>query len=74
MVLRYAHPTQDHQARSVERLERYVAEQRLLLAAKGDGPSHMVQSPVAKSTPALFRGTADSRYKCNISETGDSCI
>lgn len=32
MVLRYAHPTQEHQARSVERLERFVSEQRMALA------------------------------------------
>lgn len=31
MVLRYAHPTQEHQARSVERLEKFVAEQRIAL-------------------------------------------
>lgn len=28
MVLRYAHPSQDHQARAVERMERFVLEQR----------------------------------------------
>lgn len=28
MVLRYAHPTQEHQARSVERLEAFIAKQR----------------------------------------------
>lgn len=28
MVLRYAHPTQDHQTRSVERMERFLAQQR----------------------------------------------
>jgi hypothetical protein len=28
----YAHPTQDHQARSVERMERLVAEQRIAAA------------------------------------------
>lgn len=32
MVLRYAHPTQEHQARSVERLEQFVSEQRIALA------------------------------------------
>ena len=31
MVLRYAHPSQEHQARSVERMERFVAEQRTAL-------------------------------------------
>jgi integrase len=31
MVLRYAHPTQEHQARSIERLERFIAEQRIAL-------------------------------------------
>lgn len=35
MVLRYAHPTQEHQARSVERMERFVAEQRLRIAEHG---------------------------------------
>jgi hypothetical protein len=29
MVMRYAHPTQEHQARSVERLEQFNAARRL---------------------------------------------
>jgi integrase len=32
MVLRYAHPSQDHQARSVEKMERFIAEQRIAAA------------------------------------------
>jgi hypothetical protein len=29
MVLRYAHPTQQHQTQAVERFERFVAAQRM---------------------------------------------
>jgi integrase len=29
MVLRYAHPTQEHQARSVERMEQFVAARQM---------------------------------------------
>src|SRR5271166_489550 len=29
MVLRYAHPTQEHQARSVERMEQFLIAQRM---------------------------------------------
>ena len=29
MVLRYAHPSQEHQARSVERMEQFVAKQQI---------------------------------------------
>jgi integrase len=43
MVLRYAHPTQEHQARSVERLERFVAEQRIALVEQAAGASHLIQ-------------------------------
>jgi hypothetical protein len=32
MVLRYAHPTQQHQAQAMQHLERYVTEQRITLA------------------------------------------
>src|ERR1035441_7377089 len=44
MVLRYAHPTQEHQARSVERLERFVAEQRIALVEQAAGASHLIRS------------------------------
>ncbi len=38
MVLRYAHPTQEHQIRAVERMEQFVAERRLdsALAKQGN--------------------------------------
>lgn len=29
LVLRYAHPTQDHQSKAMERLERYNAHQQI---------------------------------------------
>src|SRR5208283_3866996 len=32
MVLRYAHPTQQHQSQAMQRLERFVSEQRIALA------------------------------------------
>jgi hypothetical protein len=41
MVLRYAHPTQEHQARSVERMEQFLAaqqiEEQLLKQGAADG-------------------------------------
>ena len=37
MVLRYAHPSQEHQARSVERMERFVAERQMEALSKKDG-------------------------------------
>jgi integrase len=44
MVLRYAHPSQEHQARSVERLEQFVSEQRMALAEQTSPVrSHAVQ-------------------------------
>jgi integrase len=29
MVLRYAHPTQEHQTKSIERMERFISENRI---------------------------------------------
>ena len=43
MVLRYAHPSQEHQARSVERLERFVAEQRIEAAEKSGRGTDVIQ-------------------------------
>jgi integrase len=44
MVLRYAHPTQEHQARSVERLEQFVSEQKIALAEQtAPARSHAIQ-------------------------------
>ena len=34
MVLRYAHPTQEHQAKAMEKLERFVAQQQIEAAAR----------------------------------------
>jgi hypothetical protein len=44
MVLRYAHPTQEHQARSVERLEQFVAAKQLeAMAQKAEARSGLIQ-------------------------------
>jgi integrase len=44
MVLRYVHPSQEHQARSVERMERFITEQRIALTEQnGSGPSGRIQ-------------------------------
>lgn len=44
MVLRYAHPTQEHQARSVERMERFVAERQMEAQSQKQGLSEgMIQ-------------------------------
>jgi len=29
MVLRYAHPTQEHQAKAMDKMERYVSDQKI---------------------------------------------
>jgi len=34
MVLRYAHPTQEHQTRAMEKMERYVSQQQIEAAAR----------------------------------------
>jgi hypothetical protein len=44
MVLRYAHPTQEHQARSVERMEQFVtARQTEALSLKHGAAEGMIQ-------------------------------
>ena len=43
MVLRYAHPTQEHQTRSVERMEQFIAEQRITAAERIGTSSDLVQ-------------------------------
>ena len=44
MVLRYAHPTQEHQARSVERLEQFVAARQMeVLLSKPEAASGVIQ-------------------------------
>jgi integrase len=44
MVLRYAHPTQQHQTQAVERLERFVeARQMQALLPKREAPAGMIQ-------------------------------
>ena len=44
MVLRYAHPTQEHQVRSMERMERFVTEQRIAQAERnGSFDSRTIQ-------------------------------
>ncbi|HEX4582038.1 MAG TPA: hypothetical protein VH139_08240, partial [Acidobacteriaceae bacterium] len=41
MVLRYAHPTQEHQTKAMEKMERFVAQQQIEAAAKRQGISEM---------------------------------
>jgi len=44
MVLRYAHPTQEHQARSVERMEQFVAARQMeALSMKHGAAAGMIQ-------------------------------
>jgi hypothetical protein len=44
MVLRYAHPTQEHQHGAMERLERFVSEQRIAHAERtAPQTSHAIQ-------------------------------
>jgi len=45
MVLRYAHPTQKHQAQAMQRLERFVAGQRVAVAQQNSpATSQVIQS------------------------------
>jgi len=39
MVMRYAHPSLEHQARAIEKLEGFTAEQRIEAAAHKSGAS-----------------------------------
>jgi integrase len=41
MVLRYAHPTQEHQTKAMEKMEQYVTQQQIEAAAKKQGLSEM---------------------------------
>ena len=44
MVLRYAHPTQEHQARSVERMEQFVAARQMeALLPEQDAEKRVIQ-------------------------------
>jgi hypothetical protein len=44
MVLRYAHPTQQHQSEAMQRLERFIIEQKIALAEKASSANtHAVQ-------------------------------
>jgi len=43
MVLRYAHPSQEHQTRAMEKMEQFVSEQRIFHAARIVPPSFAVQ-------------------------------
>lgn len=41
MVLRYAHPTQEHQTKAMEKMEQFVTQQQIEAAAKQQGLSEM---------------------------------
>lgn len=41
MVLRYAHPTQEHQTKAMEKMERFVTQQQIDAAARQQGLSEM---------------------------------
>jgi len=41
MVLRYAHPTQEHQTKAMAKMEQYVAQQQIEAAARRQGISEM---------------------------------
>ena len=44
MVLRYAHPTQEHQTKAMNKMEQYVAEQRIAFAERNAAAvSHAIQ-------------------------------
>ena len=35
MVLRYAHPTQEHQTKAMDKMEQYVSEQKIACGSEG---------------------------------------
>jgi hypothetical protein len=41
MVLRYAHPTQEHQTKAMEKMEQFVTQQQIEAAARQQGMSEM---------------------------------
>jgi len=44
MVLRYAHPTQEHQTKAMDKMEKFVSEQKIALAERTTPPmTHAVQ-------------------------------
>ena len=44
MVMRYAHPTQEHQTRAIKKMEQFVAEQRIAFAERNAADvSHAIQ-------------------------------
>ena len=44
MVLRYAHPTQEHQAKAMDKMEQYVSEQKIAHAERtAPQMSHVIQ-------------------------------
>jgi integrase len=44
MVMRYAHPTQEHQTRAIKKIEQFVAEQRIAFAERNTSTaSHAIQ-------------------------------
>lgn len=43
MVLRYAHPTQEHQAKAMEKMERFVAAQQMEALLPETGTARLVQ-------------------------------
>jgi site-specific recombinase XerD len=41
MVLRYAHPTQEHQTKAMERIEQFIAQKQIDEAARRQGMSEV---------------------------------
>jgi hypothetical protein len=64
MVLRYAHPTQDHQTNAMDKMEKYVSEQKIAHAKRTPRPTrHKVirlgaAAIRARFGPATFPATA----------------
>jgi hypothetical protein len=42
MVMRYAHPTQEHQAQAMDKMERYLAQKQIEAVADQQGIAEMV--------------------------------
>ncbi len=43
MVMRYAHPTQEHQTKAMDKFERFVAEQQIDTVAQKQSASEAIQ-------------------------------
>jgi hypothetical protein len=64
MVLRYAHPTQEHQTKAMNKMEQFVAEQRIASQNEMRRLSHKLFS----DSPQIWVGHYISHYSAEITK------